>query len=203
MIAGPQAFLMRPAPRWAPVGAVVLLLLLGLLARRAAVLAGVLLVVFIAGIVSVWARGLSIDCGCFGDGGYDPDAVSKYPWEIARDVGLFIAAALVVMLPRTRFSRDSRIFAPTPEGPLHMSATNRKVSATRAAATAKSGPSRATTARASNLCREDFRRSCRGLVKDVLQDQRVFASGFGRVVAAPYPDLLKTKMLIESQGPGV
>ncbi len=43
---------------------------------------------FIIGIASVWARGITIDCGCFGGGGYDADAASQYPWEIARDVGL-------------------------------------------------------------------------------------------------------------------
>src|SRR4029079_10722390 len=45
------------------------LLVLGLFTRPAAVVGGVLMVVFIAGIVSVWVRGLSIDCGCFGGGG--------------------------------------------------------------------------------------------------------------------------------------
>lgn len=124
-VANVRAYQLLPGWLVAPVGQLLpilevvvgLLLILGLLTRSAAVVAGVLLVVFIAGIVSVWARGLSIDCGCFGDGGYDPDAVSKYPWEIARDVGLFIAAALVVRLPMTWFSLDSRIFGPTPEGP--------------------------------------------------------------------------------------
>ena len=37
------------------------------------------------------SRGISIDCGCFGDGGPDPDAIGRYPWEIARDVGLLLA----------------------------------------------------------------------------------------------------------------
>ena len=54
----------------------------------------VLFVAFIIGIASVWARGINIDCGCFGGGGADPDAASQYPWEIARDVGL-LAASLV------------------------------------------------------------------------------------------------------------
>ena len=62
--------------------------MLGLLTRGAAVVSGLLFVAFIIGIASVWARGISIDCGCFGGGGYDPDAMSKYPWEIARDAAL-------------------------------------------------------------------------------------------------------------------
>src|SRR3954451_2731311 len=57
-------------------------LVLGLLTRGAGLLSALLFTAFIIGIASVWARGLSIDCGCFGGGGYDPDATSKYPWEI-------------------------------------------------------------------------------------------------------------------------
>src|SRR5262245_17824051 len=45
------------------------LLLVGLATRLAAGVAAALLVVFIAGISSAWARGLQIDCGCFGSGG--------------------------------------------------------------------------------------------------------------------------------------
>ena len=45
------------------------LLLAGLLTRGAAAVAGLLMLVFVAGIASAWARGLSIDCGCFGTGG--------------------------------------------------------------------------------------------------------------------------------------
>ena len=45
------------------------LLLLGVATRLAAGVSAALLVIFIAGIVSAWARGLAIDCGCFGTGG--------------------------------------------------------------------------------------------------------------------------------------
>src|SRR5512141_2800381 len=41
-------------------------LLLGLLTRGSAAVSGLLLVVFVSGISSAWARGLSIECGCFG-----------------------------------------------------------------------------------------------------------------------------------------
>ena len=46
-----------------------LLLLLGLAYRPAAWVSAVLFVAFIVMIGSAWARGLSIDCGCFGGGG--------------------------------------------------------------------------------------------------------------------------------------
>ena len=71
------------------------MLVLGVLVRGAAVVSALLFAAFIVGIASVWARGIEIDCGCFGGGGYDPDATSKYPWEIARDV----ASARPVAVP--------------------------------------------------------------------------------------------------------
>lgn len=87
-------------------------LLLGLLTRGAAVLSALLFVVFIIGIASAWARGLEIDCGCFGGGGYDPDAASKYPVEIARDAVLLLASLFLVRWPRTRLALDSVLFPP-------------------------------------------------------------------------------------------
>lgn len=91
------------------------MLVLGLLARGAAAVSALLFVAFIIGIASVWARGLEIDCGCFGGGGYDPDASSKYPWEIARDTALLALSLYVVWLPRSRAALDSLLFRTTPE----------------------------------------------------------------------------------------
>jgi uncharacterized membrane protein YphA (DoxX/SURF4 family) len=87
-------------------------LVLGVLTRGAAVLSAVLFVAFIIGIASAWARGLQIDCGCFGGGGYDPDAEAAYPWEIARDVALLAASLFLVRWPRTRLALDSVLFRP-------------------------------------------------------------------------------------------
>lgn len=94
------------------------MLVIGLLTRGAAVLSAILFVAFIIGIASVWARGINIDCGCFGGGGSNPDAASQYPWEIARDVGLLAASLFLVWLPSTRLSLDSVLFrrTPMPEG---------------------------------------------------------------------------------------
>src|SRR3546814_3040563 len=78
-----------------------------------ALLSGLLFLVFIIGIASAWQRGLQIDCGCFGGGGQIADATSKYPLEIARDVGLLAASALLVWRPRTRLALDPVLF-PTP-----------------------------------------------------------------------------------------
>jgi uncharacterized membrane protein YphA (DoxX/SURF4 family) len=89
------------------------LLVIGLLTRGAAVVSSLLFVAFIVGIASVWARGINIDCGCFGGGGADPDAASQYPWEIARDVGLLAASLFLAWLPSTRLSVDSVLFRRT------------------------------------------------------------------------------------------
>lgn len=86
-------------------------LILGLLVRASAVLSCVLLTAFIVGIASAWARGLSIDCGCFGgSGGTLENYAAKYPWDIARDVGLLLASAWLVVRPRTPWALDNRLF---------------------------------------------------------------------------------------------
>lgn len=87
-----------------------LALVLGVFTRGAAALSALLFVAFIIGIASVWARGIEIDCGCFGGGGAKPGAESDYPWEIARDAALLAASLLVVWVRRTRLALDSVLF---------------------------------------------------------------------------------------------
>ncbi len=92
-----------------------LALVVGLLTRTMAVASAVLFVAFIIGIASAWARGLTIDCGCFGGGGYDPDAAEKYPWEIARDVALLAGSLFVAAVGhRGRGALDHVLFRRTP-----------------------------------------------------------------------------------------
>jgi uncharacterized membrane protein YphA (DoxX/SURF4 family) len=87
-----------------------LLLVLGLATRFAAAVASVLLVVYIIAIASVWARGLSIDCGCFGVGGDLPAGQHpNYFWDIARDVGLLAVAVFLFLTPRTVLSVDNYV----------------------------------------------------------------------------------------------
>lgn len=96
-----------------------LALVLGVLVRGASILSALLLLVYIGAIASVWARGIKIDCGCFGGGGADPEATSHYPWEIARDVVLLGLSVLLVWRARTRLALDSLLFparAALPEG---------------------------------------------------------------------------------------
>jgi len=90
-------------------------LVLGLFTRAFAVLSALLFAVFIAGIASVWIRGIDIDCGCFGGGGYDPDASSAYPWEVARDTGLLLLSILLAWAGSSRLALDSFLFRHEPE----------------------------------------------------------------------------------------
>jgi uncharacterized membrane protein YphA (DoxX/SURF4 family) len=88
--------------------AVGLLLLAGLFTRIAAVTAAVLMLAFVAGVGSAAARGLSIDCGCFGGGGAVEPSQTSYGTEIARDIGLLLLAGWLVWRPRSRFALDLR-----------------------------------------------------------------------------------------------
>ena len=90
--------------------AVGVLLVLGLLTRAAAAASGLLFVAFVVGIASAWARGLQIDCGCFGGGGFEAGADEEYPWEIARDVGLLVLSLWLVVRPGSRWSLDAALF---------------------------------------------------------------------------------------------
>jgi uncharacterized membrane protein YphA (DoxX/SURF4 family) len=95
-----------------------LCLLLGLVTRPASAVSALLQVAFVVGIASVWTRGISIDCGCFGGGGPVPDASANYPWDIARDVGLLLLSLWLVVRPRTPYAVDNLLF-PTSEPEEH------------------------------------------------------------------------------------
>lgn len=82
------------------------LLLAGIATRLVAVASAVLLLVFIAAVTSAAARGLSIDCGCFGGGGDVAPGQTAYATEIVRDVGLLLLAVWLVWQPRSRLTLD-------------------------------------------------------------------------------------------------
>ncbi|MFC0114074.1 MauE/DoxX family redox-associated membrane protein [Kibdelosporangium aridum] len=82
------------------------LLLLGLGTRLVAVLSVVVLVAFIIAISQAWARGLTIDCGCFGGGGQVAAGQTAYPQEIARDIGFMVLAGWLIVRPHSLLSMD-------------------------------------------------------------------------------------------------
>ena len=83
-----------------------LLLILGVYTRISAALGGAIMVVFIVAIAQAWARGLTIDCGCFGGGGQVAASETKYLSEIIRDTGLVLLALYLIRYPKTKFSID-------------------------------------------------------------------------------------------------
>ena len=85
------------------------LLLLGAGTRAAAVLSGGLVLLFVAGVAQAWARGLSIDCGCFGGGGAVPPGETAYGQELLRDAAFGLLAAWLIVRPRTLFALDGRL----------------------------------------------------------------------------------------------
>jgi uncharacterized membrane protein YphA (DoxX/SURF4 family) len=90
--------------------AVGLLLVLGVATRLVAGIGAVLLVLFIAGIASAWARGLRIDCGCFSAGGdLGAGQSPTYGREILRDVGFLVLAGILLWRPRSRLSVDGAL----------------------------------------------------------------------------------------------
>lgn len=91
------------------------LLILGLATRWMGVLSAIMLIAFIIGISSAWARGLSIECGCFGGGGGPAEgAEDKYPWELARDFGLLALSAFLIWRPRTPYALDNVVMPEVP-----------------------------------------------------------------------------------------
>jgi uncharacterized membrane protein YphA (DoxX/SURF4 family) len=86
-----------------------ILLIIGLTTRLAAIAGTAVMIIFIAAIISVWARGILIDCGCFGGGGeVDPskaaEAHSAYLKEILRDLGLALTGIYLYFFPYGRLS---------------------------------------------------------------------------------------------------
>lgn len=94
-----------------------LYLLLGLLVVPAAILSCVLMVAFLTAQAQAWARGLSLDCGCFGT------LVQQKLgfWSVARDAALGIPGLVLALRPARYLSLDQRFlglpdaFAPRPD----------------------------------------------------------------------------------------
>jgi len=61
---------------------------------------------FITGISQAWARGLSIDCGCFGGGGQVAPGTASYLPEILRDAALALLAIYLFRYPQSKFALD-------------------------------------------------------------------------------------------------
>ena len=78
-------------------------LLVGLLIRPAAIGACVLMALFLAAQIQAWARGLTLDCGCFGALAHERVG----PVTILRDVALGLPALVMAVRPARLASLDS------------------------------------------------------------------------------------------------
>ena len=90
---------------WLEIGAGILLII-GAGVRYAAIFGAAIMVIFIIAIAQAWARGLSIDCGCFGGGGTIDPSQTRYLEEILRDVGLALCALYLLRYPLTKFALE-------------------------------------------------------------------------------------------------
>ena len=88
--------------------AVGILLVLGAAVRLSALASALLMFAFMIGISQAWARGLSIDCGCFGGGGQVAPGEADYLTPLLRDTGLTLLAVYLTFVPHTKFSLDKK-----------------------------------------------------------------------------------------------
>lgn len=83
-----------------------LLLIVGVTVKISGALGALTMLVFIIAIAQAWARGLSIDCGCFGGGGAIDPEDTKYLSEIIRDIGLMALGIFLYFYPKGRFALE-------------------------------------------------------------------------------------------------
>ena len=81
-----------------------LLLIVGVAVKISGALGALTMLAFIIAIAQAWARGLSIDCGCFGGGGTIDPEDTKYLSEIIRDIGLMGLGIFLYLYPKGRFA---------------------------------------------------------------------------------------------------
>ena len=92
---------------WLEIGAGVLLIV-GIAVRYVAIFGSTLMIAFVIAISQAWARGLSIDCGCFGDGGAIDPSQTKYLETILRDLGFALLGFYLIRYPLTKFALEKR-----------------------------------------------------------------------------------------------
>ena len=80
------------------------LLLLGLFLRRSSIVATIVLQLFMVGIAQAWARGLDIDCGCFGYDAQNPDRGMDYAKTLLRDAAYLFLTVWTIKRPFTKFA---------------------------------------------------------------------------------------------------
>jgi len=90
---------------WIEIG-IGLLLVIGVAVGISGLLGALTMFAFIIVISQAWARGLNIDCGCFGGGGKVDPEDTKYLSEIIRDIGLLVLGIYLYYFPKGKFGLD-------------------------------------------------------------------------------------------------
>jgi uncharacterized membrane protein YphA (DoxX/SURF4 family) len=89
--------------------ALALFIIVGIWTKRVAIIGTLLMVIFVIAISQAWARGLPINCGCFGNGGVTADG-KVHNWtylsEILRDLGLILCGIYISRNPIGKFALD-------------------------------------------------------------------------------------------------
>jgi len=84
-----------------------LVLIAGLFTRWSAILWLALMAVFVFGVAWAWAKGYSIDCGCFGGGGDIAAGTTNYPAHMLERAGFVALGLFLLVFPRTHASLDA------------------------------------------------------------------------------------------------
>ena len=90
---------------WVEIG-IGALLIIGVAVKIMGSLGAFIMFGFIIAIAQAWARGLSIDCGCFGGGGTIDPEDTKYLSTILRDIGFLALGVFLYFYPKGRFALD-------------------------------------------------------------------------------------------------
>ena len=80
-----------------------LLLIVGVAVSIVGLLGALTMFAFVVAIAQAWARGLSIDCGCFGGGGQVDPEDTKYLSTILRDIGFLLLGVYLYYFPKGKF----------------------------------------------------------------------------------------------------
>lgn len=85
------------------------LLIVGMFTRLAAIVWLVMMFGFMTGVIWVWVKGYSIDCGCFGGGGDVEEGATNYPLHLAERLGFIVLGSFLAVFPRSALSVDGWI----------------------------------------------------------------------------------------------
>lgn len=97
-------------------------LIVGLFVRLSSAVWLVMMAAFTAGVIWVWIKGYSIDCGCFGGGGDVEEGTTNYAMHLLERFGFIVLGTYLLIYPRSKFSVDSwmspepKAVAPATEG---------------------------------------------------------------------------------------